>query len=116
MKNSVRTILFIALSAGLSFNALANSDTAAQHSHSPENSAQQTVINTKGIVKEIDTTAKKVTITHEAIPSINWPAMTMRFTYEVPSMIEKIKVNDLVTLDFIQQGNLSLLTNIEITK
>jgi Cu(I)/Ag(I) efflux system protein CusF len=31
--------------------------------------------------KDIDLNSKKITISHEAIPAIGWPAMTMRFTF-----------------------------------
>ncbi len=119
MKNIIKVTLFSLLSSSLPFNAIAND---AHHSssdittkQSTENTALKT-ISTMGIIKQIDTDTKKLTIAHEAIPSINWPAMTMRFTYEEPSMITDIKEGSQVNLDFIQQGNISLITKITVTQ
>lgn len=41
----------------------------------------QQVIKNAGVVKDIDMNSKKITISHEAIPAVGWPAMTMRFTF-----------------------------------
>jgi Cu(I)/Ag(I) efflux system protein CusF len=67
-----------------------------------------------GIVKDIDLTNKKVTISHEAIPEIGWPAMTMRFTFiQADESINALKVGSHVNFSFVQQGNLSLLKSIK---
>ncbi|BBQ82092.1 MULTISPECIES: copper-binding protein [Enterobacteriaceae] len=76
--------------------------------------AQPTVIQGTGIVKLIDRQAKKITIAHDAIAAIGWPAMTMRFTYAEPTAaIEQLKAGSQVDFSFIQQGNISLLQDIK---
>jgi Cu(I)/Ag(I) efflux system protein CusF len=80
MRHSLKAILFAALSvifaAGLQ---------AEEHQHGEMNMAgdasSQQIIKGTGIVKDIDLNSKKITISHEAIPAIGWPAMTMRFTF-----------------------------------
>lgn len=73
------------------------------------------VINARGVVQAIDLKNKKITIAHEAIPSIGWPAMTMRFTFTTPDdSIHALKVGSSVSFSFIQQGNISLLQKIGI--
>lgn len=120
MNHLLKLTLFSLLSGVVAFNSLAAQDhgghatTTAQPSAS-ENT-QQTIISTKGEVKLIDLENQKVTIAHEPIPAINWPAMTMRFTFEDPSMINHVQIGNQVELDFVQQGNISLLKKISITQ
>ena len=84
------------------------------HGQMMDMSTQQPVIEGIGVVKHIDTDAKKITIAHDAITAIGWPAMTMRFTYNAPTeAISQLKEGDKVNFSFIQQGNLSLLQDIK---
>ncbi len=85
---------------------------STMHNPTMQQQVQQKVIQTEGVITAIDTKNKKLTITHEAIPQINWPAMTMRFTYENEALITGLKVDDKVAFGFVQQGNLSMLNNI----
>ncbi|CAH5876786.1 Cation efflux system protein CusF [Enterobacter cloacae] len=112
MRNSLNAVVFgaiIMFSAGLQ---------AEVHQHeamsAASESASQQVITGTGIVKDIDLTNKKVTISHEAIPEIGWPAMTMRFTFiQVDASITALTVGSHVNFSFVQQGNLSLLKSIK---
>lgn len=58
---------------------------AETHQHGDMNAASdasvQQVIKGTYVVKDIDMNSKKITISHEAIPAVGWPAMTMRFTF-----------------------------------
>lgn len=79
-----------------------------------EMSAQPAVVHGTGIVKLIDKQAKKITIEHEAIAELGWPAMTMRFTYSEPTAaINQLKEGSHVNFSFVQQGNISLLQDIK---
>ncbi|SSC65160.1 copper-binding protein [Ciceribacter selenitireducens] len=46
---------------------------------------------TRGTVKKIDTKAKKVTLIHEELKSLDMPAMTMVFRVEDPAILDKLK-------------------------
>ena len=46
---------------------------------------------TKGVVKKIDTKAKKVTIDHEDLKNLAMPAMTMVFRVGDDAMLAKLK-------------------------
>ncbi|MEX3018079.1 copper-binding protein [Kluyvera sp. STS39-E] len=77
-------------------------------------STKAEVIQGTGVVKIIDWDAKKITIAHEAIPAIDWPAMTMRFTFDTPTeAIKQLKEGEKVNFSFVQQGNISLLQDIK---
>ncbi|NKN35851.1 hypothetical protein HFC70_05730 [Agrobacterium sp. a22-2] len=46
---------------------------------------------TKGTVKKVDATAKKVTLVHEELKALEMPAMTMVFRVEDPAILDKLK-------------------------
>ncbi|MEK5760483.1 copper-binding protein, partial [Acinetobacter variabilis] len=55
---------------------------------------------------------KKITIAHEAIPAVNWPPMTMRFTITPQTQLNNVKDGDSVDFTFVQQENRWLLQDI----
>ncbi|WP_425531622.1 copper-binding protein [Kluyvera cryocrescens] len=109
---------FITLMGGV-FMMLAMNVQAAEmqhdgHGQMMDMSAKAQVIEGTGIVKRIDMDAKKITIDHQAIPAIGWPAMTMRFTFSEPTeAIKQLKEGEQVNFSFVQQGNISLLQDIK---
>lgn len=58
-----------------------------------------------GIVKAVDPTKGVVTLVHEPIKSLNWPAMTMGFAVKDKAMLDQLKVGDKVTVELTQQGS-----------
>lgn len=112
MRNSLNVVVFgaiILFSVGLQ----AEVHQHAEMSTASEGASEQVITGT-GIVKDIYLTNKKVTISHEAIPEIGWPAMTMRFTFmQADASITALKVGSHVNFSFVQQGNLSVLKSIK---
>ena len=49
-----------------------------------------------GIIKEIDDSTHSITLEHEAIPSLNWPAMTMDFAVDKDVNLKHYKPNDYI--------------------
>ncbi|HBQ6297116.1 TPA: cation efflux system protein CusF [Klebsiella pneumoniae] len=119
MRNSLKAVLFGAFS--VMFSAGLHAET---HQHGDMNAASdasvQQVIRSSGVVKAIDMNSKKITISHEAIPAVGWPAMTMRFTFvnadDAIDAINALKTGNHVDFSFIQQGNISLLKSINVTQ
>ncbi|MEK6747842.1 MAG: copper-binding protein [Pseudomonadota bacterium] len=68
-----------------------------------------------GVVKEIDNANDKITIAHEAIASIQWPAMTMRFKI-TKATLGRTKVGDKIAFEFVTQGRDSTVTSIVAAK
>lgn len=54
---------------------------------------------TKATVKKIDVKAKKVTLIHEELKSLDMPAMTMVFQVADDAMLEKLKKGE--TIEFV---------------
>ena len=116
MRNSLKAVLFGALS--VMFSAGLHAET---HQHGDMNTASdastQQIIKGTGVVKVIDIKSKEITIAHEAIPDVGWPAMTMRFTFvNADENINTLKTGNYVDFSFIQQGNISVLKSINVTQ
>ena len=69
-----------------------------------------------GIVKAIDTVKNTITLQHEAITSIGWPAMTMAFKVTSPDLLEAAKVGDKVQFTVHPAGMDSKVTSIKPIK
>ena len=116
MRNSLKAILFAALSVIFSAGLQAEEHQHGEMNMAADASSQQLIKGT-GVVKDIDLNSKKITISHEAIPAIGWPAMTMRFTFiNADESITALKTGSHVDFSFIQQGSISLLKSIKETQ
>ena len=58
----------------------------------------------RGVISAIDAQGGKITIEHEPIASLEWPAMTMGFAAS-PALIEGAKVGDSVEFDLVVRGS-----------
>ncbi|RJX31040.1 MAG: hypothetical protein C4516_09205 [Oxalobacter sp.] len=66
-----------------------------------------------GVVKKVNVSKGTVTFTHEPIPSLGWPAMTMDFSVKDKSLFDKLVVGKKVTLEFQQQGGENVVTGVK---
>jgi Cu(I)/Ag(I) efflux system membrane fusion protein len=60
-------------------------------------------------------TPESVTLSHEPVPAIGWPAMTMSFRLENPQLARGLNVGDRVTFAFEQQGSAQIVRRIAKT-
>ncbi len=65
-----------------------------------------------GTVTAIDPTSGKITLEHDAIPAVEWPAMTMGFSAK-PELLKGIAVGDKVGFDLTVTGNAAEVTSIK---
>ena len=77
--------------------------------------ANQTAQGT-GVVEAIDTAKGTVTIKHQAIASIHWPAMTMTFNADPPGLLKDVKVGEKVNFTLHPDGKDSTVTAIAPVK
>ena len=66
----------------------------------------------KGIVKSVDRAKGTVTIDHQAVRTMNWPAMTMTFKAHEKEL-RALKPGEQVNFDFVQRGKDAVITKIE---
>ncbi|MFC5581000.1 copper-binding protein [Rhodanobacter terrae] len=65
-----------------------------------------------GIVKAIDTTKGTITLQHQAITAIGWPAMTMTFKADPSDLLQNVKVGEQVRFTLHLAGMGSTVTAI----
>ena len=66
-----------------------------------------------GTVKSIDASAASVTLQHEAISSVGWPAMTMTFNVQDRKILDGIKPGQHVDFAFKQEGSRNVITSLK---
>lgn len=57
-----------------------------------------------GVVKKVDPKGGTVTLAHEAIKSLDWPAMAMAFRVADKALLDKLTVDRKVEVVFQQRG------------
>lgn len=73
--------------------------------------------NGKGTVNKIDSATATVNISHEAIPSIQWPAMTMDFKVANKKFLSGIKTGQSVTFGLTKEAKIGyVISHIEPAK
>ncbi|HEX2831218.1 MAG TPA: copper-binding protein [Burkholderiales bacterium] len=65
----------------------------------------------KGTVKSVDAKAQTVTLDHEPVKSMSWPAMTMTFKVRDKAVMEKLAQGKKVTVEFEQRGKDYVITS-----
>lgn len=59
----------------------------------------------KATVTKSDSKAGTVTLAHEPIPSLNWPAMSMSFKVKDKALWSKLGDGKKVEVEFVQEGD-----------
>lgn len=72
-----------------------------------------TVHRTSGVVKALDSTQGTVTLAHQAVKSLNWPAMSMSFSVKDKALLGKLAVGKKVDVEFTQQGSDYVITSVK---
>lgn len=75
----------------------------------PANAAARAITGA-GVVTAIDVGAGTVSLDHEPIAAINWPAMSMQFTVEDPALLHGIGVGDHVSFVLKSETETSVIT------
>lgn len=94
MKTYIVPALIAIASAGFSAQGIAASDMHGDHEmmHMDSSSAAETSL-TDGVVKKIDKSVGKVTVSHGPLPN-GMPAMTMAFGVKEAAWLDQMKAGD----------------------
>jgi Cu(I)/Ag(I) efflux system protein CusF len=65
----------------------------------------------KGTVKSVDAKAGTVTLDHEPVKSMSWPAMSMTFQVKDRSLMPKLAQGKKVEVEFEQRGKEYVITS-----
>jgi Cu(I)/Ag(I) efflux system protein CusF len=66
-----------------------------------------------GVVTKVDAARGRVTIKHEPVASLNWPAMTMAFSVKDKAMLDKMPKDRKIEFAFVQQGRDYVVTSVK---
>ncbi|MGB7543577.1 MAG: copper-binding protein [Burkholderiales bacterium] len=66
-----------------------------------------------GVVKRIDQTKGSVTLKHDPIKSLKWPAMTMEFDVRDRKLLDGIKPEQKVTFEFVEEKGRYVIVSIK---
>jgi Cu/Ag efflux protein CusF len=80
---------------------------------SSANAATSAPYETDAVVKEMDTAQGKVTLTHEAVKPLGWPAMTMAFGVKNTALFEKLAVGKKVHVGFKKESDGYVVTSVK---
>ncbi len=72
-----------------------------------------TVHSAVGVVKNVDPAKSTVTLDHEPVKSLNWPAMSMGFMVKDKAMLDKLTADKKVEVEFVQQGKDYVITSVK---
>lgn len=67
--------------------------------------SQAITYQTNAVVKAVDVANGKVTLAHEPVTSLSWPAMTMGFSVREKKLFEDLVIGKKVGIEFVQQGS-----------
>ena len=73
----------------------------------------QTTHKAVGVVKKVDGKAGSVTLDHEPVKSMKWPAMSMAFQVKDKAMLDKLGEGKKVEVEFEQHGKDYVITSVK---
>ena len=68
---------------------------------------------TTGVVEGVDVAKSSLTLAHDPVKSLNWPAMSMGFKVNDKKLLDKVKKGDKIRFTFVQSGNDYVITSIQ---
>ena len=104
------TIVFASTTFAFAADGMKGMDSKDMNSPGMSKDAQTGKHSTKGTVKSVDAKAGTVTLDHEPVKSMNWPAMTMSFKVEDKALLDKFGQGKKVEVEFEQRGKDYVIT------
>lgn len=114
MKLSIALSLAVALSVAISAASHAQSGGTNDPGVGKQPAAgAQAAHKATGVVKKVDSKAGTVTLAHDAIKSLNWPAMTMGFQVKDKALLDKLQPGRKIEFEFVRQGKDYVITAVK---
>jgi Cu(I)/Ag(I) efflux system protein CusF len=106
---AIATMLFLAAIPLASAQGMKDMDME----NMPMKSDSATTHKATGVVKSVDAKNGTVTLAHDPVASMKWPAMTMAFKADDPKLVQGITTGQKVAFEFTQRGKDYVLTSIK---
>lgn len=107
---------FLALGLSLTFPVLADDMGGMSNKGMKPAAAKTATAHGTGVVTAIDTAAGTVTLSHQPIQELRWPAMTMGFKVARPELLRGLVVGAKVKFDLQGSGMNHVITAISVSK
>lgn len=88
------------------------SEPAAKSDMAMTTSESGAAIAGSGTVVAVDAAAGTVTLNHQPIAALSWPAMTMQFTAENPALLQGVAAGDQVDFELKSAAETQIITAI----
>lgn len=114
MKQTVTLSFFVALtlSTGATFAGEKMSDMKGMDMGTPS-AVTVKIHKAVGVVKILDTKAGTVTLAHEPVKTLNWPAMSMTFSIRDRLFFDRLAEGRKVEFEFAQEGKAYVVTAVK---
>lgn len=109
MKALIAAVLLSFATAGL---AQSGHGSHQKMDEAPATKAQQSH-SAKGVIKAVSTEKGSVTVAHEPVGSLGWPAMTMGFKPRDKKLLQTLKPGQSIEFEFVQQGKDYVITRVK---
>lgn len=110
MKAAVIVTVFALVTPGA---ALAAESGMTKTEMSAPKSAKTQAHAATGVVKKLDLKSGTVTLAHDPVKSLGWPAMTMGFQVKDRTLMDKLAVDRKIAFEFVQQGKDYVITGVK---
>lgn len=68
---------------------------------------------TTATVKSVDKESNRVTLAHDPVPTLDWPAMTMGFAVADKALLKDLKTGEKISFTFTKKNGKFMVTDIE---
>jgi len=94
--------------------AATHAQTTMDHSKMDKPTAKESATHkATGVVKRVDRDKGAVTLAHDPVASLKWPAMTMSFLVKDKTTLDKLPAGGKVEFEFVQQGKDYVITGVK---
>ena len=112
----MKPTLFALLALTATFAGCGGQESANAPGATAEQSAATSESHGVGVVQSVDTTSGRVTIAHEPIESLGWPAMTMGFAVARPELLTDVRAGERVEFTLRGRDMAAVVTSIRPAK
>lgn len=112
----MKASLLIALSLVFAMSPALAQQKTDHDAHHDASAAGSSAPLAEGEVRKVDKDAKKITIKHGPLESLDMPSMTMVFQVADPAMLEAVKAGDKVRFQAEKKGGAFTVTKLETAK
>ncbi|MGE5241364.1 MAG: copper-binding protein [Bacteroidota bacterium] len=113
MRNMFWLNLFGVITMGVAGIAQAAPEGAATLRVAAANEAPASAVSATGVVRQVKPEAGKVKISHDPIPALEWPAMTMDFRVKDKAVLQGIGPGDKVRFELEKDAKGLAITRME---